>query len=468
LGLLGAEVVHDPDLDGVSLDAGPVLGGGAWHDHASEWAASGAMALTGEAGGAPLVARGEPAGVAAGVAHAFDAVCSSTGALSAVGLDGAALLGERAAIAGLRRAGSCSPGGSCRIVRADPGWLVVNLARESDLELLPAWLEAPVAEDPWAVVSERVAHGSAEDLVERAAMMGLAVAMVGEGETDDQLRALGQGLPPEPWRILGPSGTTRQGSTRPGLVVDLSVLWAGPLCANLLGLAGFTVVKVESSTRPDGARLGPPEFYDLLHGGHRSVVVDFDDAADRGRLLELMSTADVVIESSRPRALDQIGLGPEGVLSRSPETVWVSITGYGRTGPWSNRIAFGDDAAAAAGLIAVDAGGAPLFCGDAIADPLTGLHAALAVVAMWSSATGGLVDLSLRDVAGSCRVAGPGGARRSRPARAVGDAWVLDTADGEVAVASPRARGVGEAAPASGADTGALLAWASSSMRSTW
>jgi hypothetical protein len=46
-----------------------------------------------------------------------------------------------------------------------------------------------------------------------------------------------------------------------------SSLWAGPLCTNLLGLGGARVIKVESTTRPDGARSGPPAFFELLHHG---------------------------------------------------------------------------------------------------------------------------------------------------------------------------------------------------------
>src|SRR5438445_440620 len=56
-------------------------------------------------------------------------------------------------------------------------------------------------------------------------------------------------------------------------VVDLSAMWAGPLCASVLGMAGADVIKVEDPRRPDGARFGPPEFFDLLHAGHRSVVL---------------------------------------------------------------------------------------------------------------------------------------------------------------------------------------------------
>ncbi len=81
----------------------------------------------------------------------------------------------------------------------------------------------------------------------------------------------------------------------------------------------------------------------------------------------LLPTADVVIEASRPRALRQ-----RGVVAEDFPGVWISITAYGRDQP--DRIGYGDDTAVAGGLV----GPGPSFLSDAVADPLTGAHAALA------------------------------------------------------------------------------------------
>ena len=97
------------------------------------------------------------------------------------------------------------------------------------------------------------------------------------------------------------------------LVVDLSSLWAGPLCAQLLTAAGARTVKVESTSRPDGARRGPAPFYDLLHAGQDSVALDFRDHRDVDRLRTLLAAADIVIEASRPRALAQLGIDAAGM-----------------------------------------------------------------------------------------------------------------------------------------------------------
>jgi len=59
-----------------------------------------------------------------------------------------------------------------------------------------------------------------------------------------------------------------------------------------------------------------------------------------------------------------------------PGIVWIGLTAYGRTGPWSNAVGFGDDCAAAAGLVVRDGDDRPMFVGDALADPVAGLMAA--------------------------------------------------------------------------------------------
>jgi hypothetical protein len=139
-------------------------------------------------------------------------------------------------------------------------------------------------------------------------------------------------------------------------------------------------VKVESITRPDGAR-SSGEFFDLLHGGHESVALDLGSPAGRSQLRRLLHAADVVIESSRPRALEQLGIDSGEVLERGCPRIWISITGYGGEGDAGNWVAFGDDAAVAGGLVAWD-GGEPCFCADAVADAATGLVAAAAAFAV--------------------------------------------------------------------------------------
>ncbi len=218
-------------------------------------------------------------------------------------------------------------------------------------------------------------------------------------------------------------------------MVDLSALWAGPLTANVLTLTGCRVIKVESCYRPDGARFGAPPFYDLLHAGQESVAFDFTDPADINRLATLLSRADVVIEASRPRALANLGIAAQRVVAEHG-TVWLSITGYGRAD--GARIAFGDDAAVAGGLIAGSPDD-PWLCADAVADPLAGLTGAAVVLDLLCAGQASLVDLSMAHAAAWSARLPP----------------TVERWDGEVA--RPRSRTpVGQARPL-GADTAAVV-----------
>jgi hypothetical protein len=403
--------------------------------HASDaaWAASGGMALTGWPDDAPLLA---PRGLMRDVSRLGARITAATSALGRrVELDWPALLGERAALSGFGRQGDRSCGGATRLLPVPDGWLAVALARASDVDLLPAWLERAIAsDDPWPDVARILRERAAAGLVERAALLGLPVGRLGE------VAAAGPAV-----RAAALAAAPARSSLEGSLVVDLSSLWAGPLCAHLLGLAGARVVKVESTTRPDSARFGPAAFFALLHHGHQSVVLDLGSTGGQGALAELLDRADVVIEASRPRALAQLGIDAAGVLARGRAAAWVSITGHGRRGPAGARVAFGDDAAVAGGLVARDSAGRPCFCADAVADPLAGLSAAAAALEALQAGGCWLLDVALARVAASASADPP-------PPPTAG----LAAAAG--AVAPPRARRVTGEAPPLGAHTAAVLA----------
>jgi hypothetical protein len=289
-----------------------------------------------------------------------------------VQLDGASLPTERSALSGAVPHGQISAGGACRLLPCVDGWVAVSLPRDSDRELVAPLVEG-LAGDPWDALRGWCAGQRAAAVVSRSRLLGLAVSAVGEGAAP----------------LVLPLPLGRRLDTQP-LVVDFSAMWAGPLCARLLGLAGARVVKVESRDRPDGARLGDPRFYELLNAGHESVVVD--PASDRALLGDLVDQADVVIEASRPRALAGWGLSAEDAARSG--TVWLSITAYGRS--QGDRIGFGDDVAAGAGLVDWT-GDVPSFAGDALADPLTGLAAAVAVLRAWGC--GQVIDLAMASAA---------------------------------------------------------------------
>jgi CoA-transferase family III len=309
-------------------------------------------------------------------------VADAFSALTGVAVDAAEILAGRASLLGLEPPGRISAGGATRLMASRDGWCALTLSRPDDVDAVPALVQSDaVGGDPWPSVQHWVADCDAAEVTDRARLLGLPVARLGE-------------TPAAPPRVRAFGAATSARGLSGLLVVDLSAMWAGPLCGQLLARAGATVVKVESPNRPDGTRAGPSAFFDWMNGGKLSYAADFDEPSELRKLLE---AADVVIESSRPAALTRRGLGPTNVAPRDGR-VWLRITGHGTDGDNADWVAFGDDAAVSGGLVRGTADD-PQFCGDAIADPLTGLHAALAVAQSLSRGGGELIEMSMAAVA---------------------------------------------------------------------
>lgn len=395
------------------------------------------MWLTGPPGSPPL---GPPAGMVTALQAVADVLHRHARALgTGITIDPLALLGERAAIAGLSRRGATSCGGATRLFPARDAWVALTLARTDDVELVPAWLQTDVVDEVWSTVTRVAASRPSALLVERARLLGLPAAALPPSPGQPP-RAPGP-LAPLPVRarpVAGPAAAP-PAALADVLVVDLSSLWAGPLCGGLLAEAGARVVKVESTARPDGARRGPRAFFDLLNHAKQSVGVDLRSRGDLTRLRDLLHRADVVIEASRPRALAQLGIDAEELVAAGGPRVWVSITGHGRVAPERDRVGFGDDAAVAGGLVSWH-GTQPCFCADAVADPTTGVVAAAATLDTLVAGGRWLLDVAMAGVAR--HLAGP-----SLPAR-----------EPVPRVARPRARPPGGRAPRLGEHTGAVLA----------
>ena len=391
-------------------------------DAVEAWAASGAMALTGRADGPAL---GPPAGLVPGLRRAAAALAAATAELGAeVRVDPLALLGERAALTRLRRGGTVTCGEGGRLLPTTDGWIAASLTRPEDWDSVAAWVGAAPT---WEDVADAVARRSVADVVAEGVLLDLPVAALPEA-------------PP----TVAPTVAIRlgQASARPVgdlLVVDLTALWAGPLCGSLLAAAGARVAKVESTGRPDGARIGPAPFFDLLNAGKASVALDLASPRGRRQLRALLDRADVVLEASRPRALEQMGIHRDELLATAGgPRVWLSLTAHGRTGAARERVGFGDDAAVSGGLVVRDEDG-PCFCADAVADPTSGLVAAAAVATALAGGGRWTIDLALSAVAAS--LSGP----------------TLPVPPG-VEAAPPRARRADGRAARLGADTASVLA----------
>lgn len=262
------------------------------------------------------------------------------------------VLTRRAALLDLPPATAVSSNGSCRLLRAADGWIAVNLCRPDDVTMVPALVGAD-GDDAWALLARWLPRQSSNDLVATARLLGLAIAKVDEAPA------------------VGDAGDMLQGSARDWdrvpRVVDLSSLWAGPLCGAILAQAGCAVIKVETLQRPDTTAERSPAFDAWLNGGKQRLSIDAAAPDAIGDLQQLIDEADVVVTNARPRGLASLGIVIDPTCH-----CWIAICGHHDE---PDRIGFGDDCAAAGGLIAWE-DDTPRFIGDAIADPLTGLYAA--------------------------------------------------------------------------------------------
>ena len=172
------------------------------------------------------------------------------------------------------------------------------------------------------------------------------------------------------------------------LVLDLTSHLSGPYCAMLLADHGAEVIKIEPP-KGDSARAMPPFVngesapFMTWNRNKRSVVMDLKQDADHKALLELIDRADVLVENYRPGVLARLGLGWDVLHKRNPRLVLASISGFGQTGPYSNRGGFDLITQAMSGLMSTNgpADGDPFRLPIAISDVTAGMFLAFGVLA---------------------------------------------------------------------------------------
>jgi len=176
-------------------------------------------------------------------------------------------------------------------------------------------------------------------------------------------------------------------------VLDLGTFWAGPYCTMYLGALGADVIKVESTRRPDGFRFqgaNPALGADWYERGgvfagtnlnKRDVTLDLTTAEGRALLRPLLERADVLLENFSARVVEQFELGYEQVRSIKPDIVMVRMPGFGLVGPWRDYVGWAMVIEQATGMASVTGPpDRPMHPGG-LADPVIGMHAALAVQA---------------------------------------------------------------------------------------
>ncbi|GGA00983.1 CaiB/BaiF CoA transferase family protein [Elstera cyanobacteriorum] len=203
-------------------------------------------------------------------------------------------------------------------------------------------------------------------------------------------------------------------------VLDLSRILAGPTCTQLLGDLGAEVIKVERPGTGDDTRTwGPPfvqnpageetdlsAYYLCANRNKQSIAIDLATEAGADLIRRLVATADVVIENYKPGDLARRGLDYDALKTIKPDLIWCSISGFGQTGPYSDRIGYDFLVQAMGGIMSItgqpDAkGGEPVKVGVGIADVVCGLYATIGLLAALrhrdATGEGQMIDLALYD-----------------------------------------------------------------------
>src|SRR5882757_2727940 len=171
-------------------------------------------------------------------------------------------------------------------------------------------------------------------------------------------------------------------------VLDMTTFWAGPSCTHMLAMLGAEVIHVESTRRPDGARLvaGIPitedqwweksPIFSGLNTNKKGLTLNLQSAAGRELLTRLIATCDVIVENFTPRVLDQIGLDFAAVQAVRPDAIMLRMPGFGLDGPWRDNPAFAYAIESASGLSWLTGyPDRPPYEPYSIGDPCAGVHA---------------------------------------------------------------------------------------------
>lgn len=193
-------------------------------------------------------------------------------------------------------------------------------------------------------------------------------------------------------------------------VLEIGTLIAGPFAGRLLGDQGADVVKVEAPDRPDPLRTwgqaqeqGRGFFWTVHARNKRCITLDLRQQRGQELFLGLVATADVVVESFRPRTLERWGLGYDVLADANPGLVLARVSGYGQTGPMAAEPGYASVAEARAGMRYVTGfpGQPPVRMALSLGDSLAGMFAAqgilTALLARHRTGRGQVVDAALTD-----------------------------------------------------------------------
>jgi CoA:oxalate CoA-transferase len=198
-------------------------------------------------------------------------------------------------------------------------------------------------------------------------------------------------------------------------IIDVSHVLAGPYCSYQLALLGADVIKIEPPTRGDIARnIGPEAELNACglglgflgqNSNKRSLAIDLKTEAGKEILWRLIDTADVFVENFRPGVMHRLGFDADTVLSRRPDIIYASLTGYGQEGPLSSRPAYDHVLQGMSGMMSANhtVAGERHRVGFPVVDYVAGLVGAFAVASALYQRThtgrGQRVDIAMLDAA---------------------------------------------------------------------
>ncbi len=238
-------------------------------------------------------------------------------------------------------------------------------------------------------------------------------------------------------------------------VLDLSRVLAGPYCTMVLADYGAEVIKVEAPGQGDDTRQwGPPyaggesAYYLAINRNKRSLTVNLKRPEGIAIIRRLAARSDVVVENFRTGQAGQMGIGFEALRELNPGLIYCAITGYGQTGPLAGRPGYDFAIQAQSGLMSITGPvqGPPSKVGVALADVMTGMHAAVAILAALHhrqlTGAGQYIDIALFDsqlsalvnVAQSYLVTGSPPRRYGNGHPTIVPYQSFDTANGTIAV----------------------------------
>lgn len=204
-------------------------------------------------------------------------------------------------------------------------------------------------------------------------------------------------------------------STRPPLaglrVLDLTQVVAGPYCTMMLADMGAEVVKIERPghgddlrrTVPYEGREGHKDYFNALNRSKKSIALNLKDEAHRAVARKLAARADVMVENFSPGTAHRLGLGWEDVNKLNFRLVYCSLSGFGQSGPYRDRLALDPIIQAVTGLMSVtgEAEREPIMVGAPLADVISGMFAAYSIVSalrvVRRDGCGQHIDLSMQD-----------------------------------------------------------------------